>query len=81
MDRTDGAAGSSAQQQADADAAVETELVLHSKGLVLLSQDPLVVCRSIDTSQIDPKVLDVSSCGLQECCMLEVRILQACTAA
>lgn len=57
-----------------ADNAFNTELALQQKGLVLLQQLPPIICRAIDTSQTDPASLDVSCCGLEECCVLEVRV-------
>jgi hypothetical protein len=73
MYRADVAANAASDEQGhDTAALVATEAALHSKGLVLLSHDPLVICRAIDTFQTDPAALDVSCCGLQECCILEV---------
>jgi hypothetical protein len=73
MDRTDVAADAAPdEQEVDTAALAATEAALHSRGLVLLSHAPLVICRAIDTCQTDPVALDVSCCGLQECCLLEV---------
>lgn len=73
MDLAEGAVdAASDEQQVVAAALAATAAAMHSRGLVLLSHAPLVICRAIDTCQTDPLALDVSCCGLQECCMLEV---------